>query len=73
MKKLEKVIRTTVNENVRSLSIMVYIRSFSIWNILWVQFMAEQRDISLLQSIGHRITSYPMGCNHRDKAARLEY
>jgi hypothetical protein len=63
-----KLILTTANET-EGLSVMAYSRSVSIWNILGVQFLAQPTGFSLLQSIGHCITSYPLGYNHRDKAA----
>jgi len=62
-----KLILITANET-QGLSVTAYIRSVSIWNILWVQFLAQPTDFNLLQSIGHRITSYLMGCNYRDTA-----
>ena len=63
-----KLILITANET-QGLNVTACIRSVSIWNILWVQFLAQPTDFNLLQSIGHRITSYPMGCNYRDKTA----
>jgi len=70
--KIGKMILITANE-IQGLSVTAYIRSVSIWNILWVQFLAQPTDFNLLQSTGHRISSYPMGCNYRDEAASSEH
>lgn len=63
----------TVNETWGLSVVMVCTSSISVVNILWVQFLAEWRGFSLLQSTetgtGHHITSYTMCHNHRDKVA----